>query len=137
MNEELVQQMMAGAEKLAAAAAALERAVGQLDAQHQLLSAKVDRIVAAIEDRGSTGEQPGDELKRRVTELERTNAELKEQTTRLSRKTLPPLVSSLLSKYSETSERMDAATLDKTLSALSVEQRIAVKSEMARAGMLE
>jgi hypothetical protein len=33
-------------------------------------------------------------------------------------------------------ERFDAATLDKALGSLSVEQRIAVKTEMARAGLL-
>jgi hypothetical protein len=32
---------------------------------------------------------------------------------------------------------MDPAALDKTLQTLSVEQRIAVKAEMARAGMIE
>jgi hypothetical protein len=32
---------------------------------------------------------------------------------------------------------VDSGVLDKTLSALSVEQRIAVKAEMARAGILK
>jgi hypothetical protein len=32
---------------------------------------------------------------------------------------------------------MDAAKLDRALKTLSVEQRIAVKAEMARAGMIE
>ena len=32
---------------------------------------------------------------------------------------------------------MDSAVLDKTLQILSVEQRIAVKAEMARAGIIE
>jgi hypothetical protein len=44
----------------------------------------------------------------------------------------------LLSKQaSEMEEKLDAGALDKTLQALTVEQRIAVKAEMARAGMIE
>ena len=34
-------------------------------------------------------------------------------------------------------ERLESSTIDKTLQTLSVEQRIAVKAEMARAGMIE
>jgi hypothetical protein len=34
-------------------------------------------------------------------------------------------------------EKLDKAVLDKTLQSLSVEQRIAVKSELARAGIIE
>ena len=82
------------------------------------------------------------ELETKVTELERTNAELKaraaQASERASRKTLPPLMTALLAKSGvETGERMDPAVLDKTLAALTVEQRIAVKSEMARAGLIE
>jgi hypothetical protein len=63
---------------------------------------------------------------------------LKAQAARLTRKTLSPVVSALLGKGGEESaERLNPAVLDKTLQALSVEQRIAVKAEMARAGMIE
>ena len=44
----------------------------------------------------------------------------------------------LLSKNSiEPGDKLDTAALDKTLQSLNVEQRIAVKAEMARAGMIE
>ena len=49
MNEEMVQQMMATAERLASAAESLDRVLGRLDAQQEALNAKVDRIVAAVE----------------------------------------------------------------------------------------
>ena len=44
MNEEMVQQMMAAAERLAAATETLDRVLGKLDAQQEMLNAKVDRI---------------------------------------------------------------------------------------------
>jgi hypothetical protein len=69
--------------------------------------------------------------------LEKTNSDLKAQATRLARKTLPPLVTALLSKNGEAGDRLEAAVLDKTLQSLTVDQRIAVKAEMARAGMIE
>ncbi len=55
----------------------------------------------------------------------------------MARKTLPPVVTALLGKNCETGDKLDAAALDKSLQPLSVEQRIAVKAEMARAGMIE
>lgn len=128
MEEEMMERLMAGGEKLAQAAEALERALARLDEQHAALNAKVERIVAAIEEKA-----PEEGLKERVAELERANAELKAQAGRLSRKTLPPMVTALLGKDSE---EMDTGKLDKALSSLSVEQRIAVKAEMARAGLI-
>src|SRR5260370_34626521 len=50
MNEEMVHQMMAAAERLAAATETLDRVLGKLDAQQEMLNAKVDRIVAAVEE---------------------------------------------------------------------------------------
>jgi hypothetical protein len=127
MEEETMQQLVASAEKLASAAEALDRALARLDEQHAALNAKVERIVAAIEEK-----PPEAGLKERVAELERANTELKAQVSR--RKTLPPLVTALLGK--SCSEEMEAGKLDKALSSLTVEQRIAVKAEMARAGMI-
>jgi hypothetical protein len=48
------------------------------------------------------------------------------------------LVSAVLGKNDlEAGERLDAGVLERSLQALSVEQRIAVKAEMARAGFIE
>ena len=79
----------------------------------------------------------GSELQRRVVVLEKSNADLKAQASHMARKTLSPVVSALLGKNDIEGERLDPAVLNKTLAALSVEQRIAVKSELARAGMIE
>jgi len=160
MNEEMVNQMMAAAERLAAATETLDRVLGKLDAQQEMLNAKVDRIVAAVEEgmghrdvsqvpqnQGDSGhaqgaglesrETWGTQLQARVAELEKSNADLKAQAARLARKTISPVVAALIGKNEIESERMDPAVLNRTLAALSVEQRIAVKSELARAGMIE
>ena len=47
------------------------------------------------------------------------------------------MVTALLGKNSDNADQMDSAALDKSLQTLSVEQRIAVKAEMARAGMIK
>ena len=144
MNEEMVQQMMAAAERLAAATETLDRVLGKLDAQQEMLNAKVDRIVAAVEEsitqtseRRQDGRELEPNLQQRVVELEKSNAELKAQASRMARKTLSPVVSALIGKNEIEGERLDPAVLNKTLAALSVEQRIAVKAELARAGMIE
>ena len=143
MNEEMVQQMMAAAERLAAATETLDRVLGKLDAQQEMLNAKVDRIVAAVEESAAhveeehQVEEAGGNVAQRLVELEKSNADLKAQAARMARKTLSPVVSALLGKNEVDGQRLDAAALDKTLTALSVEQRIAVKAELARAGMIE
>lgn len=139
-HNEIIDQLAAAADRLANAAETLDRVLGKLDAQHDALNAKVDRIVAAVEEHTETGHAGHDpqSLELRVAELEKTNSDLKAQAARLTRKTLSPFVSALLGKNnSEPGDRMDPAALDKTLQTLSVEQRIAVKAEMARAGMIE
>jgi hypothetical protein len=144
MSEEMTQQMMAAAERLATAAEALDRVLERIDAQQEALNAKVDRIVAAVEEEiAAAGEeavelQEGAGLKEKVAQLEKANADLKAQATRMGRKTLSPVASALLGKFDgESGERFDAAAIEKTLQPLSVEQRIAVKAEMARAGFIE
>ena len=142
MNEDMVQQLMATAERLASAAESLDRVLGRLDSQQDALNVKVDRIVAAVDDHGSyepVNSEEAQRLQERVSELERSNTDLKAQATRMVRKTLPPMVSAILAKGgTETGgEKIEKGVLEKTLQSLSVEQRIAVKAELARAGMIE
>jgi prefoldin subunit 5 len=140
MSEEMVQQLMATAERLANAAESLDRVLGRLDAQQESLNAKVDRIVAAVDEQSAHPAygEGSRHLQERVAELEKSNSDLKAQAARMARKTLPPMVSAILAKSAESGEeRIDKGVLDKTLQSLSVEQRIAVKAELARAGMIE
>src|SRR5579864_2042611 len=141
MNEEMVQQLMATAERLATAAESLDRVLGRLDAQQDALNAKVDRIVASVDERPHYEPMESEaarQLQERVAELEKSNSDLKAQAARMARKTLPPMVSAILAKNEDAiGEKIDKGVLDKTLQSLSVEQRIAVKAELARAGMIE
>jgi hypothetical protein len=145
MNDQMTQQVIATADRLANAAETLDRVLEKLDAQQQALNAKVDRIVAAVDERITdiAGDNSGESrdarrLEDRVAELEKANTDLKAQAARMARKTLSPMVTALLSKSGgEPGDRMDVAVLDKTMRTLTVEQRIAVKAEMARAGMID
>jgi uncharacterized protein YhaN len=146
MDETLNEQLTNAATRLAAATEALETALARIDAQHQELNSKVERIVAAIDEAVAPpfrpvlpqgGEVPEvTELQTRVAELERANADLKAQAARVGRKTLSPLVTAILAK-NEVGDGADSAVLDRALASLSVEQRMAVKAEMARAGLIE
>jgi predicted ribosome quality control (RQC) complex YloA/Tae2 family protein len=143
MNEEMMQQLTATAERLANAAESLDRVLERLDAQQEALNAKVERIAAAVQERpvhdiAARGESTR-QLQERMAELEKSNADLKAQAARMARKTLPPMISAILAKScgEPGAEKLDKGVLDKTLQTLSVEQRIAVKSELARAGIIE
>jgi len=140
MNQETMEGFAVTAQRLAAAAETLERVLGRMEAQQEEMGSKVDRIVAAVEEtlaaQGGNAEIDSKGLEARMADLEKVNKELKAQATRLARKTFSPMVTALLGKYEADSD-MNSGVLDKTLSALSVEQRIAVKAEMARAGILK
>jgi hypothetical protein len=131
-------EVAACAERLASAAEQLERTLAGVQAQYEALNAKVDRIVAAIDERLEAGgaEEVG-ELRERIARLETERAELKAQSQAGMRKTLAPTVSLLLAKGGvEAGASVEEAVLEKALASLSVEQRIAVKAEMARAGLI-
>ncbi len=124
--------------RLAAAAESLERVLSKIESQYEALNAKVDKIIATIDEgvlKASADEARA--LERKVEELEREKTELAAKAQRGMRKTISPLVSGLLAKSGvEGDQQMEEAALDKALQALSVEQRIAVKAEMARAGLI-
>ena len=134
--------------RLAAAAEALEQTIARISASHESLHSKVDRIIAAIDDQAlAASSERTDDLERRIATLERENSGLKaaanlkagtEPTAQVQRKTLAPFISMLLSKsgLDDASTTADSAVLDKALASLSVEQRVAVKTEMARAGII-
>ena len=143
MKPEIEQQLITTSERLAQAAETLSATLARLDAQNDELAAKIERIIAAVESDAGKEAESRTTLEARIAELERANTDLKAQAERrasiaAARKTLPPLVTALLAKSGvEPEEKLDPATLDKTLASLSVEQRIAVKGQMARAGLIE
>ncbi|HSY11912.1 MAG TPA: hypothetical protein VK976_06960 [Verrucomicrobiae bacterium] len=126
------------ADRLAQATQSLADALSNLDSQFASLHAKIDRIVAAIDDGElQANAQPSSALQSKVTDLEKANHDLKAQSVTARRKTLSPVVTALLAK-----EGVDGGALiempiaEKALAGLSIEQRIAVKAELARAGIL-
>jgi hypothetical protein len=118
MDEQTVEQINESTKRLVEAAQALQQTLTQISAQQQEISAKVDKIVAAIEEGTVTVEASS------------------RPPIHSGRKTLSPLVTMILAKNG-IEDGSDADALDKALSTLSPEQRIAVKSEMARAGIIQ
>jgi len=123
------------AARLSSAAQALERVIGKLEAQYEALNQKIDRIIATVEKQAE--EKGGEkEVSASATamKLEEENRELRQ---RAGRKTVAPLVGRLLAKSGvEEGVQIEAGTLAQALSGLTVEQRMAVKTELARAGMI-
>ena len=120
-------------DRLAQATQSLADALININAQFESLHAKVDRIVAAID--GGNLNAPADTSK--VAELEKANHDLKAQAAHARRKTLSPLVTTLLAKEGvEGDALIEEPLMEKALAGLSIEQRIAVKAELARAGIL-
>ena len=126
------------ADRLAQATQSLADALAQLDGQFTALHGKIDRIVAAVDDGElQASAQPDQGLKSRVAELEKANHDLKAQSATARRKTLSPMVTALLAKEGvEGDALIETPVVEKALAGLSVEQRIAVKAELARAGVL-
>jgi hypothetical protein len=127
MDENTVQQITESTERLAAAAEALQQTLASISAQQEELSAKIGKIVAAIEE-NPTISHPTLAAKDATNVGHQVHA---------ARKTLSPLVTMILAKNGVEETPSDTGQLDKALAALSPEQRIAVKTEMARAGIIQ
>jgi hypothetical protein len=119
-------QMM---ERLEAAAGLLERALTAL----QERQGEVERISATVEQ--SKREL---ELADKLAAAEREIAELKAAShdPMPLRRTVPPSTSEMLAKHGIADGPVDVRTLDAALSGLSLEQRIAVKTQLLRAGAI-
>jgi len=124
--------------KLAEATQAMADALHNINAQFESLHAKIDRIVAAVDEdavQAASGEDAS--LREKLASMEKSNHDLKAQAERGRRKTLSPLVTTLLAKEGvEGDALIEAPVLERALNGLSIEQLIAVKSELARAGIL-
>lgn len=126
------------ADRLAQATQALADALANLDSQFTALNAKIDRIIAAV-DEGElqASAEPDPALQSRLAELEKANHDLKAQSAVARRKTLSPIITALLAKEGvEGDALIETPVVEKALAGLSIEQRIAVKAELARAGIL-
>ncbi len=129
-------------DRLAGAASLLEQTVSRLEEQHMTMSGQVQKIVATVEQGGSqnAGSERIYELERKLHEAVMQIAELRAQGSAAvssGRKTVTAATVSLLAKQGISNlDSIEAGSLDAALTALSIEQRIAVKSQLLRAGLL-
>jgi hypothetical protein len=137
-------------ERLESAAGVLERALGGLSGLPGLpgleerqgsLNSAVERISATVEM-----SRREEELEARLAEAERELVELRAAASLTGsnlpkalqplRKTLPSATAEMLSKHGIGETAVDVRALDAALVGLSLEQRIAVKSQLRRAGAM-
>jgi septal ring factor EnvC (AmiA/AmiB activator) len=123
------------AERLEAATSLLERTLSWLEERQGALSGEVERITATVEQSRREAE-----LAEKLAAAERELGELKAGTAQNAlnplRRTLPSATSEMLAKHGIGEGPVDVRTLDAALSGLSLEQRIAVKSQLLRAGAI-
>ncbi len=120
-------------ERLAAAAALLEQAVERLAERQRETETTVGRISATVE---SALEERLRAAEVRIAELEASASEKAPKEVTNGRKTLPAGMALLLEKQGVAVDSIDAGSLDAALASLSIEQRIAVKAQLLRAGSL-
>jgi len=140
-----IQEMQAGGDlvsRLELAASLLERTLGWLEERQGSLASAVEKISATVEM-----SRREEELEARLEEAQREIATLRAAagaTTAGSfpraleplRKTLPSATAEMLAKHGIGESAVDVRTLDAALAGLSLEQRIAVKSQLRRAGAM-
>jgi hypothetical protein len=138
MEMEMKDELGITVDRLAAAASLLEQAAERLAQRQSAFAedaeASISRIVATVEARREA------ELEEKLAAAELKIAELQARggtgTPVAGRKTLPTAMTSLLAKQGVTVDSLEAGSLDAALVSLSLEQRIAVKSQLMRAGLL-
>ena len=123
------------ADRLEAATALLERTLGWLEDRQGALSGDVERISATIEQSRREAE-----LAEKLDAAEQELAELKagsaQNVLNPLRRTLPSTTSEMLAKHGIGEGPVDVRALDAALAGLSLEQRIAVKTQLLRAGAI-
>lgn len=136
-------------ERLAAAAALLEKAAAWFEEQRGAETGDVAKITATVD--GEAAVQRCESLEKKLLEAEKQIAELRVQQAEAPiaaaraaaeksaavRKTMPVAAQELLAKKGISSvDGIEAGALDEALTGLSLEQRIAVKAQLMRTGAL-
>ena len=123
------------AERLESATTLLEKTLKWLDERQGALTGDVERISATVEQSRREAE-----LAEKLAAAERELAELKAAAAPAVlnplRRTLPAATSEMLAKHGVGEGPVDVRTLDAALAGLSLEQRIAVKTQLLRAGAI-
>jgi hypothetical protein len=122
-------------ERLETATSRLEQTLSWLEERQCALSGEVEKISATVEQ-----SQRETQLAKKLAAAEQELADLKagaaQNVLTPLRKTLPSTTSEMLAKHGIGEGPVDVRTLDAALSGLSLEQRIAVKSQLLRAGAI-
>jgi hypothetical protein len=136
MEETMMVDLNAALERLAAAAEALERAVARQNEVAVEAQESVARIVA--ESESTQARELAMRLEQAEAKLAATETRLASLTAAAGRKTLSTGTATLLAKQGLDvgTAGLEAGALDGALAHLSVEQRIAVKAELMRAGLV-
>jgi len=130
---------------------ALNESLQRLEARLEAAASLFERTIAAIEERdgevrriAATVENSREaELEKKLEAAEQQIAELRAQIeatpqapAAAARRTIPASTAQFLSKQGIALENVEAGTLDAALTGLSLEQRIAVKAQLLRAGVV-
>jgi len=122
-------------ERLESATTLLERTLNWLEERQGALSGEVERISATVEQSRREAE-----LAEKLAAAEREIGELKAAapTSILNpqRRTLPAATSDMLAKHGIGDGPVNVRALDAAMTGLSLEQRIAVKTQLLRAGAI-
>jgi predicted RNase H-like nuclease (RuvC/YqgF family) len=122
-------------ERLEAATSLLERTLNRLEERQGSLSGEVEKISATVEQ-----SRREIELTEKLASAEKELSELKVSAAATAvnplRRTLPAATSDMLAKHGIADGPVDVRALDAALAGLSLEQRIAVKTQLSRAGAI-
>ncbi len=121
------------AARMFAAAERLEQAADRLRERHEEAEASIGRILATTESRRES------DLEAKLAVAEARIGELEARASSAGtggRRTAPASAATLLSKGGVAVEGIEAGTLDAAMTSLSLEQRMAVKAQLMRAGLL-
>ena len=120
-------------ERLEAAMALLERTLGRIEEREN--AGQVERISATVES-SRREEELAERLGAAERELVELRASVAQSVASPLRRTVPAATSAMLAKHGIGEGPVDVRTLDAALAGLSLEQRIAVKSQLLRAGAI-
>jgi septal ring factor EnvC (AmiA/AmiB activator) len=122
-------------DRLEAATTLLERALNWMEERQSALSGEVERISATVEQSRREAE-----LAEKLAAAERELAEVKaaapQNVLNPLRRTMPAATAEMLAKHGIGEGPVDVRTLDAALNGLSLEQRLAVKMQLLRAGAI-
>jgi predicted RNase H-like nuclease (RuvC/YqgF family) len=123
------------AERLETATTLLERTLSWLEERQGSLTGEVEKISATVEQ-SKREVDLAEKLAAAEREIDELKAGAAENVLNPLRRTLPSTTSEMLAKHGIGEGPVDVRTLDAALAGLSLEQRIAVKSQLLRAGAI-